>query len=242
MGYGDFDNFKALYELKMELINETPLSIGSGKSAFGAVDNPIVRMGKRPYIPGSSLKGVLRAESERFVRAHFGEDKVCNIMYPKEELDKKEKQKEAYKPCIVCRIFGGPTIASHITIYDAYPMDDNYSVKVRRRVSICRLTGGQHPGRLFEVEQVEPGARWLCTMRIENIEILGDGQEEEVKVLRALMGIMGKFGITVGGKRSIGLGLLKVRLLEARKLVIEDGQYKYVDVTDSVAKLFEGRG
>ncbi|MEM3032341.1 MAG: CRISPR-associated RAMP protein Csx7 [Nitrososphaerota archaeon] len=241
MGYGDFDSFKMLYGLKMELLNETPLSIGYGKSPFGAVDNPVVRRGNRPYIPGSSLKGVLRSEAERLANSFFSQERVCDIMNPKEELDRMDNEKEAYKPCIVCRIFGGPTIASHVTIHDAYPADDSYHIEVRRRVAINRITGGQHPGKLFDVEQVDPGTRWLCTMRIENIDVLADGQDrDEVRLMRSLLVKMGKYGIVVGGKRSVGLGLLKIRLMEARVITIKDGWYKDDDVTERVARLFEG--
>ncbi|MEM1947009.1 MAG: CRISPR-associated RAMP protein Csx7 [Candidatus Caldarchaeum sp.] len=238
MGYGNFDSFKTLYGLKMEMVNETPLSIGSGSAIVGAVDNPVVKRGRRPYIPGSSLKGVLRSEAERLARATFDHYKVCDILNPKEELDRMDKEREGYTPCVICRVFGGPTIASHITIYDAYPKDDSYRLEVRRRVSINRLTSGQHPGKLFDVEQVDPGTKWLCTMDIENIDILGD-ESDEAKLLRGLMKRMGKLGITVGGKKSIGLGLLKIKLLSATRITIEDGEYKLNNVTGDVAKLFE---
>ncbi|MEM2292979.1 MAG: CRISPR-associated RAMP protein Csx7 [Nitrososphaerota archaeon] len=239
LSYGDFDNFKVLYKLKIELVNMTPLSIGSGKSPFGAVDNPIVRRGDRPYIPGSSLKGVLRSEAERIARATMKQEKVCDIMNPNEELDRKKKECDSYRPCIICRIFGGPTIASHITIYDAYPMDDSYRINVRHRVAINRLTNGQHPGKLFDVEQVEPGTKWLCEMHVENIDIISDGNESnEVKLLRNLFSTIGRYGMTVGGKKSTGLGLLKVNLLEAMKLSIEDGEFREENVTEFIIKLF----
>jgi CRISPR-associated RAMP protein (TIGR02581 family) len=92
--------------------------------------------GKTVYLPGSSLKGVLRAHSERIVRTVGGakpgarsqvwscdplQDKYCH-----DELKKKHKDRTSliYKEaCHTCKTFGSTSLASHFRIRDAYPMD-----------------------------------------------------------------------------------------------------------------------
>lgn len=54
-----------------ELVAETGLHIGSGSQTLdiGGVDKPVIRdpITRRPYLPGSSIKGKLRAILERFL-------------------------------------------------------------------------------------------------------------------------------------------------------------------------------
>lgn len=237
----DFNKFAVICNIEFVCENLTPLSIGTGRAPFGAVDNPVIKREGVPYIPASSIKGILRSEAERYARTAFGVGGVCDILNPKGsegELKLKEEKKEEYRPCLVCRVFGGPTYASHIYIYDAYPLNNNYSFEVRRRVSINRVTGGQHAARLFDVEAVNPGCKWSLKIKLENIDIF-DGSEE-AKLLTYLFSLMVNDGIMVGGKRSIGFGLLKVTPKSANKLWLKDGKLESVDVTEPFIKLLKG--
>lgn len=235
MSFG-FDRFREYYKIKGVLVNLTSLSIGMGRGMMGATDNPVVKRGAVPYIPGSSLKGALRSEAERYARSTFGEESVCDILNPegeRGELKLKEranKQGNAYRPCVVCRVFGGPTLASHILVYDAFPLDGSYSLSVRRRVSINRLTGGQHPGRLFDVESVNPGCRWSLELALDNLDPFQDS--EEARVLRHLFSLIHNEGLPVGGKRSIGLGVVKLVSAEVSRLTLEDGRVVSENVTE----------
>lgn len=53
------------YEVRLTATE--PLRIGGKKDPLSGADNPITRVGGRLVIPGSSLKGALRAEVERFL-------------------------------------------------------------------------------------------------------------------------------------------------------------------------------
>jgi len=56
------------YHISAELVLETALHIGGGRNATTSTDSPIVRDGAgKPFIPGSSLKGAVRAAVERMV-------------------------------------------------------------------------------------------------------------------------------------------------------------------------------
>lgn len=61
-------------EKKIKITVETlePLRIGTKKDPLSAADNPVARVGGKLVIPGSTLKGALRAELERFlIDAYF---------------------------------------------------------------------------------------------------------------------------------------------------------------------------
>ena len=61
---GNFDEFLARTIITGELVTVTQLHIGSGQKADKS-DNPVIRVNVEgeevPYIPGSSIKGVVRS-------------------------------------------------------------------------------------------------------------------------------------------------------------------------------------
>jgi len=82
----DLDCISVITEVEGVLINKTPLYIGKGRGSLGEIDNPVIKREytRKPYIPGSSLKGALRSFAERLARASnyevcdpFAESKVC---------------------------------------------------------------------------------------------------------------------------------------------------------------------
>jgi CRISPR-associated RAMP protein (TIGR02581 family) len=244
LSWDNFDKLISLYKFEIKLINLTPLSIGAGKSATSALeglDNPVVRLNGKVYIPGSSLKGALRSEAEKYVRSVYGENfkYVCDILNPKGnngELFQKDKLKENYKPCLVCRIFGGPTIASHIKVFDAFPQKS--LTEIRKCVSIDRITGGQHPGRLFDVEYVVPNSEFSLKMEVENIDIMDNSDES--KVIRYLLKKMINEGIQLGAKKSIGLGVLKVESFDVSKYYLKDGELQKEDMKERLNEFLRG--
>lgn len=235
MYYEELDRIYVMYRIEGTLVNESPLAIGAGRgTAMGGSDNPVIRIGGNPYIPGSTLKGCLRSEAERYVRTYMPDELVCDILNPKGdngEMRRKEKERDSYRPCIVCRVFGGPTIASHLTVRDALPKG-NVSVEKRTSVSISRVTGGQHPGRLYDVEYVVPNSRFRFEMVLENLDLLGDSRE--AKIVRYLIDMLKSGMISIGRRRSIGMGKIRLEELKVTKLEFKEGEIKEEDVTEKL--------
>ena len=229
----ELDEIKITYIITGTLVNQTPLSIGAGKGIpKGGIDNPIVRMNEVPYIPGSSLKGVLRSEAERYVKSFFPSEFVCDILNPTDEkngeLARKRNLKESYEPCIICRILGGPTLASHVTFHNALPYSP-FRTEMKTSVSINRITGGQHPGRLFDVEYVVPFTRFRFEMRVDNIDLMGGSME--AKVVNHLLNILTKGQVWLGGRKSVGMGNVKLVDVKTLKIELKDGQIIEEDIT-----------
>ncbi len=81
------DTFHGRLRLEGLLSTRTALHIGAGRSGDPlATDLPVVRdAAEQPYIPGSSLKGVLRSAAEAIYRGHAGSaatsvPAVCNVV------------------------------------------------------------------------------------------------------------------------------------------------------------------
>jgi CRISPR-associated RAMP protein (TIGR02581 family) len=226
-----FDIFDNLIRITGKIVNETPIAIRAGKVTEGPIENPIVRLNGIPYIPGSSLKGVLRSESERYARS-IGE-KVCDILNPKGEngeLKWKEEKGENYEPCIICKIFGGPTIFSRVRFFDCFPSDGKFSTSLIQRVSINRITEAASPGRLFEVEFIEPGTNLDFKLEIEN---LTDKDQIEGKILKFILNQLIAGNISIGGMKSVGFGKIRLKDINIKKYKLENGEIKEYDITNS---------
>lgn len=205
---GDFDKLVFRAVIEGELENLTPLSIGSaGIGKLGSTDNPVITVNINgesiPYVPGSSLKGILRTEAERTAKT-LGHKEVCNIFNHKSKCNQAETDKDL---CIVCGIFGSQAIASHVKIMDAYPSTTDYSLSIEPGVAIDRATGAQR--NKFDIQVVNPNARFRFRMIIENID-LRNSQNDRAKILRNLLEKLENGELQIGGKRSVGHGLVKL--------------------------------
>ena len=122
---------------------ESGLHIGGSQDelVIGGADNPVVKSPDtgRPYIPGSSLKGKMRAELEKHLGRFGGrdDDRPCGC---------------ARDGCPVCRVFGahmntrstlGP---SRIIVRDGRLRGDDWGIENKTENVIDRRTGAaQHP-------------------------------------------------------------------------------------------------
>lgn len=110
----DFSSFDNRYYISADIVMERPLHIGKGASleALGT-DMPVIKTPEdKPYIPGSSLKGVLRTQFEKYVRTMASQNLkfngkqlcVCDILdenrcisIEKREIFEKEAKEECKK-------------------------------------------------------------------------------------------------------------------------------------------------
>jgi len=229
--FADFDRLEVLTKIEGFFINDTPLRVGVGREPplGSAVDLAVIRMrvaGRTlPYIPGSSLKGVLRSTAEAILRAR-GE----RVHHPW-DFEAVERERMSNNYCLICGIFGNTALASHIRVYDAYPEGEPVVV-VKQGVGLNRDFGGAHPHVLYSEELVAPGTRWGFRMDIINIRVYPEPGDERGRLLRELIGLLAQGIIQVGARRSVGCGL--IRLVE--------GRYRVYEVRDGrLVKIAEGK-
>lgn len=134
------------------------------------------------YIPGSSIKGVIRAHAERILRT-LGAD-VCDILDQQnscnanvktalKEDDKGGKPEEDDRvriirenSCPICRLFGNSHLAGRIRFDDAF-FESPPPKKKLDHVAIDRFTGGAMDGKLFN-EQPAIGGKTTIHFTVRN--------------------------------------------------------------------------
>src|SRR5690606_19231586 len=158
-------------------------------------DLPVLRgVDETPFIPGSSLRGVLRAYVEQVVRAYeprphpdqpwrgrgacdpLSQEKSC---LPRERVrawrDELRRDREASglpervweHSCRVCRLFGSPLLASRVRIADLKPLDPLPVTAIRDGVAINREK--ETVEHKYDFEVVEPGATFALHVVAENV-------------------------------------------------------------------------
>lgn len=124
-------------QLKRKIIVEgdikllTGLHIGGSEQEIkiGGVDNPVIKTGDRPYIPGSSLKGKLRSLLEK----KEGKETIC-----------------VCGECNVCRLFGTSAEKARepgrLIVRDSEPLDSSKETEIKFENTIDRVTSkAEHP-------------------------------------------------------------------------------------------------
>ncbi|MGL5062846.1 MAG: RAMP superfamily CRISPR-associated protein, partial [Microcoleus sp.] len=222
--------------IALTIIPDGPILIKSGKEGADPTkpDMEFVETyhagGKSIYLPGSSLKGAIRAHAERIVRTMgkdkrpsgdgftlwasdpLSADKRNNPNDYLEEWKKANKNhlnpgEELYKQsCFVSQIFGNTSVASRVRIEDAYPDKDKPKPKVEERngVAIDRVFGSVAVGPFNY--QVCTAGEFNTKMHLKNFTLAQLGLIG--LVLRDLND--GWFGL--GFAKSRGLGTVQVKL------------------------------
>lgn len=183
------------------------------------------------YLPGSSLKGVFRAHCERIARtadteeaqAKRGKPLSCNPLDEKHSCSKKwEAEKKRRKDqglqaptgaeiytdsCFICQLFGNTSLASHLRITDAYPVDfEKVRLEERNGVAIDRVFGSVAVGP-FNFEVCTEG-EFQTTIYVRNFTLA------QLGLLALALRDLEAGRVGLGFAKSRGLGQVKARLGE----------------------------
>lgn len=180
------------------------------------------------YLPGSSLKGVIRAHCERLARtvqpervaADLSECRLsCDPLDDKlscwhkwEEEKKRRKQESApsaqeiyRESCFVCRLFGNTSLASRLRVTDAYPNDlDEVKTEERNGVAIDRVFGSVAHGP-FQYEVAVQGT-FVCRLHVRNFTIA------QLGLMALALRDLEMQRVGVGFAKSRGLGRVRARV------------------------------
>lgn len=223
-----FDKLDSRYLLKGKLVALGALHIGSGLGD-NKTDARVMRLNGQPYIPGSSLKGVIRSNLERMIATlidkdgfnyttclldsdyaqELGVECVTVDSNLREDLAKK-KGKEFFEElsdslCSVCKIFGSTEISSKLKLSDAFLLNQA-KTSIRDGIAVDRDTGTTKQGAKYDYEVVEKGAEFDFELIIENIS------EDQLGLIALGLFDLLKGRAFVGGNSSKGLGKIKLEL------------------------------
>jgi CRISPR/Cas system CSM-associated protein Csm3 (group 7 of RAMP superfamily) len=208
--------------IELSLIPDGPILVKSGKEGADPTkpDMEFVETyhagGRTIYLPGSGLKGAIRAHSERIVRTvgrdHWDASKIDGLwandpLHDDYKYLEKQTGPEIHKrSSFTDRLFGNTSIASRLRIEDAYPVG---AVKLEERngVAIDRVFGSVAVGPFNY--QVCTAGEFATKIHLKNFTL---GQ-------LGLLGLVfrdlndGWFGI--GFAKSRGLGNMTVKFTQA---------------------------
>jgi len=217
-------NLLGKISFKGEIICKTGLHIGASKETMeiGAIDAPVVRdpVSNRPYIPGSSLKGKMRALLEKALatqdtqllsKRHIGSDVNIHVC----------RDAQYALECPLCRIFGstgdkgGKNFPARLMVRDAYLTEESAGelgkidtgpqyTEWKFENAIDRVTSAANPRQL---ERVPKGAVFDFEM-IYNIED-EEHVEEDLKNLHLALELLQHDAL--GGHGSRGYGKIEIR-------------------------------
>jgi len=226
-----------MMKIKVRIQPQTPILVASGKS-FDPTRPDIqfisinTQHGDTVYIPGSSIKGVLRGGAEALLGENQKSNrKICITSGTMCHEDKnKAKETETKKltyagHCPICRLFGSGDLASRLVITDIFPFDleDAGELKVKKikeikrylssrpGIQIDRKTGKTRGGALFEYE-VLAGGELFGEITLTNYELYQPG------LLFTLIALSNEGFLRYGHSKSRGLGVLKFDLVSVKTL------------------------
>lgn len=212
-------------ELEIAIIPQTPLLIKSGQKASidpALPDMQFVRTRRRTpngdidevvYIPGSSLRGVVRAHAERLLRT-LDEKHACSVEAKKFCLrqkglkeDKEPADRLYSESCYACKLFGNTGVASRVQMSDLYPSIAPLS-ESRFGVAIDRITGAVAVGP-FDLEVVTDA-------RFEGRIILRNFTVGQLGLLSASLLDIADGLVALGHAKSRGLGRVQIEFTHAQ--------------------------
>jgi len=192
--------------MKLRIRFKTSPSIG-GYSSKVFIDRVTARnpLGI-PIIPASAIKGALRIEFERLLRAAGTPLPVCDSSTPETMCINEDNL------CLACKLFGGIYNQGKLRFADAVIADEKWEEFFREKkgyttragIGISRKIGTVKENMLFNKEIMDPF--------IENIEFFADIEyaepltSKEEKYLKCAIRSLG----AIGGEKSRGLGWIEV--------------------------------
>lgn len=215
----EFDILDRTVHIVGRLITRAPLHIGSGEVQRkpSGIDNTFLKIKvgdtEQVYIPGSSIKGVLRSVVETVLKAKnpaYACDPFINGSNPN---------------CETCSLFGSTKRASVVEIKDLIPKSP-VNLEARTGIGIDRDTGAVHPTGPFTFEIVPPSTEFPFEAYFENPANYQLGLF--VVAIQAL-----NVGIArIGGVKSRGLGEVELQ--------IEGIEFRFPFAKVSENKLIQG--
>ena len=251
----NFDKpLKGILKLKYKIKVKTGLHIGGSKESIeiGGIDNIVIKIPiykykinneekearNVPYIPGSSLKGKLRALLE-WIEKPSGENMPIAISKSGEPCNCGE--------CRVCKLFGAhkaqnPKQPIRLRIDDFYPTPETIQLweevlegvytELKSENTINRIKGTASNPR--HTERVIPGSEFEGTITIRIFE--DDNFEDTIGVLKG--GLEMLEDDYLGGSGSRGYGRVEFKNVKVIWKPVENYQSKEINLEEIETKVF----
>ncbi len=181
---------------------------------------------KSVYIPGASLKGVMRSHAERLMKSEGLRITDTFSDKGRDHFNQKSSGVETYSgSCPLGRTFGNLYVKGHVSVSDLVPGGDSKAgsedrrrqvelanaVEQRNSVAIDRLLGSARGGALFDEEVVVQG-------RFDGRILLRNVQLYQLTLVLLVLRDLDEGFLQLGSSTTRGHGFVDARI---RRLVIE---------------------
>lgn len=176
-------NNQTIHTYQVKLTTAQPISIGALKDPMSDIDSPVVTVGGRIAIPGSSLKGALRAQLEEYLILNYGSEesmKPCipamyaNLSQDERRLIEERKYKgpncgygiQRGRPvqiCPACYLFGTAGLVGFVQVPYLYADVDAEEGYAARR---DRATNTVASGANRSLQLLAPGTVFRGTLSV----------------------------------------------------------------------------
>lgn len=224
---------RATLSLRIETV--TPLLIQAGDPGLdpSAADLACVRThharhGRTVYIPGSSLKGVVRSAAEATVRGQTfgGVEGACDPLgeqacgqKPDSPVSRSTDVHRGH--CLACRVFGSTRMAGRGAVRDLFPwrsatgelaeadsmnLKHANRVELRHGVAIDRVKGSVKHGP-FDLEMVPPGVMFWGEIVLQNY------QAWQLGLIAQALGELEDGFAQLGSNKTSGFGVVRPQVV-----------------------------
>lgn len=221
--------------ITLQIEPDGPILIKSGIETVTGPDMAFVRVWRNGdeeiYLPGSSLKGVMRSHAERIARtlnlvaacdpfAPAGsKGAFCGSIFDRRKKDNAlpDPQDEADRvnqlvyreSCPICKLFGSTWFAGRLATADAYAEGRAPRPQQRDGVGIDRVTGGAARAVKFDLEVITEGV-FITTLHLRNFELW------QLGLLGFVLADLGDGLIRIGAAKSRGLGKVRGKVRQVQ--------------------------
>jgi len=204
--------------LRLSIKPRGPLLVRAGRTMSDAslmfehnVEAPHGASAAVPFIPGSSLKGVIRSHFERIaascgIRAcdPFSSSACGRRASSQGFADTSEGKVYSEMLCAACKVFGCEAAAGRFSIEDAMPSANNHPTRqLRATLPIDRFLGSGRSASATDFEAVL-GGEFETQIVLENFELW------QLAMIGIVLMDLDDGHVQIGGLRSKGYGLVAV--------------------------------
>lgn len=211
----------------------TAIRIGAGRSrSERGSDLPVLRDAlNRPFIPGASLKGALRARAEALVRSiapaqardlpelEAAQRDIFGPLRDARQMSDAERSARIWKgSTLIELVFGAPWLAGRLFVRDAAVEAASWfgQHEIRNGVGLNRDTESAEDGLLYNYEVTPAGTRFGFQLVLENSDAWQRG------LITLLLKPWERGDVQIGGFRSRGLGHIQLKDVVKRFTPISD--------------------
>jgi len=243
----DFDVFSNRWEITGKITLVTPLRIGGGQNAgaYSLSQSPVLlsydaqTQTAQPYVPGSSLKGVLRSTMERIIRT-LNENKSCIAVGDRRAVHNMLCGKN---DCVPCSIFGSQKSGARIRVQDAHLCDDvRFGDVLDERPHCATLYDTRNDSYKMQMDQRSKFEKPRINLRMEEVVAAKTSFDLNINIdnvndrdVGLLMLVLEEFNYKrchLGGGISRGHGFANIDNPKVIKKTVESDERSFFNVSE----------